>query len=56
MSKRGRKPPKHEPLICTGCGAGPIMRHGKLLPCVCGAAWNLELIRARLPKWLPKGN
>jgi len=57
MSKRGRKPPKHEPLICTGCGAGPIVRVGdvrdddKLVLCGCGAAWNLDLISARLPKW-----
>lgn len=50
-TKRGRKPPKHEPLICGGCHEPARVRDGKLLPCVCGQAWNLDLIRDRLPKW-----
>lgn len=51
MNKRGRKPPIHEPLICTTCGDPPVMRDGKLLPCECSQTWNLDLIRNRLPKW-----
>jgi hypothetical protein len=51
MSKRGRKPPKHDPLVCAGCGSAPVVRDGVLQPCSCGQAWNLELVRDRLPKW-----
>lgn len=51
MSKRGRKPPKHEPLICTGCGDPLRLKDGRPLRCACGQAWNLDLVRDRLPKW-----
>lgn len=54
MNKRGRKPPKHEPLICTGCGSPPHFRDGEIInPCACGSEWNVMLIEgARMPEWL----
>jgi hypothetical protein len=55
MSKRGRKPPRHEPLLCTGCGDPPRIAHGTIQPCPCGASWNLDLLDAdRRPLWLDK--
>lgn len=53
MAKRGRKPPVHEPLICTGCGDPPRVRDNVLQPCACGASWNLDLLDdRRRPAWL----
>lgn len=52
MSKRGRKPPIHTPLLCTSCGESPRVRDNVIQPHVCvGGSWNLNLIRDRLPKW-----
>lgn len=52
-NKRGRKPPIHEPIVCTGCLASPRISSGKLLPCQCGAKWNIHLIEERCrPEWL----
>lgn len=51
--KRGRKPPRHEPLLCTGCGDPPRIVGRALRPCPCGASWNLELLDDdRKPEWL----
>lgn len=53
--KRGRKPPIHEPIICTGCGDPPRLAGRTLRPCPCGASWHLELLDAeRRPWWLEK--
>lgn len=52
MSKRGRKPPIHVPLVCTSCGDPPRVRDNVIQPHNCpGNKWNLDLIRGRLPKW-----
>lgn len=55
MSKRGRKPPIHDPIFCGGCHEPPKIRGDIVLPCACGAAWHFEVLDdARRPKWLDK--
>jgi len=46
---RGRKPPKHEPVLCAGCGRDdkPVLRDGRPKCRHCGSDYHFELIRRR---------